>query len=92
MDLAECRWGDDQSPCGGQATGPNPTDRGKCGTKRSVLTDGQGIPVAVVVAGANRHDMKLLADTLDAVVVVRRMHSVSLAFECRPRDRCSARC
>jgi putative transposase len=36
-----------------------------------VLTEGQGIPIAVVVAGANRHDMKLLADTLDAVVVVR---------------------
>jgi len=36
-----------------------------------VLTEGQGIPLAVVVAGANRHDMKLLADTLDAVVVER---------------------
>jgi putative transposase len=71
MDLAEWRWGDDQSPFGGEATGPNPTDRGKRGTKRSLLTDGQGIPIAVVVAGANRHDMKLLADTLDAVVVVR---------------------
>jgi putative transposase len=27
--------------------------------------------MAVIVAGANRHDMKLLADTLDAVVVAR---------------------
>ena len=36
-----------------------------------MLTEGQGIPIAVVVAGANRHDMKLLADTLDAVVVER---------------------
>lgn len=27
--------------------------------------------MAVVVVGANRHDMKLLADTLDAVVVER---------------------
>jgi putative transposase len=36
-----------------------------------VLTEGQGIPIAVVVAGANRHDMKLLAATLDAVVVER---------------------
>jgi putative transposase len=36
-----------------------------------VLTEGQGIPLAVVVAGAHRHDMKLLADTLDAVVVER---------------------
>jgi putative transposase len=35
------------------------------------LTDGQGIPIAVVVAGANRHEMKLLAGTLDAIVVVR---------------------
>jgi putative transposase len=36
-----------------------------------VLTDGQGIPIAVVVAGANRHDMKLLAATLAAVVIER---------------------
>jgi putative transposase len=36
-----------------------------------VLTEGQGIPIALVVAGANRHDMKLLAATLDAVVVER---------------------
>ena len=30
-----------KAPLGGEATGPNPTDRGKQGTKRSVLTDGQ---------------------------------------------------
>jgi putative transposase len=29
------------------------------------------MPLAVIVAGANRHDLKLLADTLDAVVVER---------------------
>ncbi len=29
---------------GGDATGPNPTDRGKKGTKRSVLTEGNGMP------------------------------------------------
>jgi putative transposase len=39
--------------------------------KRSVLTEGQGIPLAVVVAGANRQDMKLLTATLDVVVVER---------------------
>jgi putative transposase len=33
------------------------------------LTEGRGIPVAVVVTGANRHDMKKLAELLDAVVV-----------------------
>jgi putative transposase len=35
------------------------------------LTDGQGSPLAVVVAGAHRHEMTLLAGTLDASVVVR---------------------
>ena len=40
-------------------TGPNPTDRGKLGTKRHhVLTDGQGIPLSVVITAANTHDMK----------------------------------
>src|ERR687896_41250 len=71
MELGESRLGDDQGPLGGEATGANPTDRGKQGTKRSLLTEGKGIPIAVVVAGANRHDMKLLADTLEALVVER---------------------
>ena len=69
--MAEYRRSDDELPFGGDATGPNPTDRGKKGTKRSLLTEGNGVPIAVVVAGANRHDMKLLADTIDAVVVER---------------------
>ena len=41
---------------GGQV-GPNPTDRGKAGTKRSLLVEGQG--GSVVIAGANVHDTKL---------------------------------
>jgi putative transposase len=36
-----------------------------------LLTEGKGIPLAVVVAGANRHDMKLLGATLEAVVIER---------------------
>jgi len=56
---------------GGGAVGPNPTDRGKRGTKRSLLTDGAGIPLAVAIDGANRHDSKLLAATLDGIVVLR---------------------
>ena len=43
---------------GGEKTGPNPTDRGKGGVKRSLLTEAQGIPVGLAVDGANRHDMK----------------------------------
>lgn len=57
----------------GEKTGPNPTDRGKCGVKRSLLTDGTGIPLAVEVAGANRHDMKLVAQTLANIMTKRRL-------------------
>lgn len=55
-----------KAPLGGPGTGPNPTDRGKLGVKRSVLTDGGGIPLAVVAAPANVNDMRLVAETLDA--------------------------
>ncbi len=55
----------------GKKTGRNPTDRGKSGTKRSLLTEGDGIPLAVAVEGANRHDMKLTESTLKAIVVER---------------------
>ncbi len=41
------------------------------GTKRSVLTDENGLPLAVVLSGANTHDVKLLGDTLDSLVIVR---------------------
>ena len=51
--------------------GKNPTDRGKLGTKRSVLTDGHGLPLGVAVDGANRHDMKLVDATLAAIAIKR---------------------
>lgn len=51
----------------GDETGRNPTDRGKLGVKRHVLTDGRGIPLAVCLTGANVHDKWMVGDTLDAV-------------------------
>ncbi len=59
----------------GEGFGHHPTDRGKYGTKRSTLSEGHGLPLAIVVAGANVHDMKLTAPTLDAIVVARPMPS-----------------
>lgn len=56
---------------GGDEIGANPTDRGKNGTKKSILTDRQGGPLSVVVAGANVHDAKLLDKTIEAIVVDR---------------------
>ena len=41
------------------------------GTKRSLLVDRNGLPLSVVLDGANRHDIKLLEATLDGMVVVR---------------------
>jgi transposase len=46
-----------KAPLGGADTGPNPTDRRKSGTKLHVLTDSQGIPVAVQVSAANTPDI-----------------------------------
>lgn len=60
-----------KAPFGGVATGANPTDRGKRGTKRSQLSDGRGLPLALVVAGANRNDMKLVEATLQNIMIER---------------------
>ena len=60
-----------KAPLARESVGKNPTDRGKMGTKRSILTDEKGIPLAVVLSGANTHDVKLLADTLDGVIISR---------------------
>jgi transposase len=53
-----------KAPGGGTAAGRSPVDRGKQGLKRSVVTDGTGLPLHLVSAGANRHDSPLLAPTL----------------------------
>ncbi len=69
--MAGGRRGHGQSSFWGGLIGPNPTDRGKAGSKRSLLVDGEGGPLSVVVAGANVHDTKLLEATLQAIVVER---------------------
>ena len=54
-----------KAPCGGEAAGKSPVDRGKLGTKRSLLVDSTGVPLGCVVAPANRHDSPLLRPTLE---------------------------
>lgn len=56
---------------GGDKIGPNPTDRAKNGTKKSLLTDGAGGPLSLVIAAANVNDHKLLEETLSSIVVER---------------------
>ena len=56
---------------GGKKTGKNPTDRGKKGTKKSLVVDGDGGPLGVVIAGANVVEQKLLKETIEAIVIER---------------------
>lgn len=56
-----------KAPYGGEGTGPNPTDRGKCGWKWSVASDMTGVPIGWAIDGANRHDVRMLEPTLDDV-------------------------
>ncbi|MFC1612155.1 IS5 family transposase [Myxococcota bacterium] len=59
-----------KAPKGGTFTGPNPTDRAKSGVKRHILTDGNGVPLAAEITGANVHDKWLVGQTLDGVVLL----------------------
>lgn len=56
-----------KAPCGGEGTGPNPTDRGKLGWKWSVAVERHGVPIGWAIDGANRNDVPMLEPTLDSV-------------------------
>ena len=67
--------------CRLKKTGRNPTDRGKQGVKRSLMTDANGLPLSLVVAGANTHDIKLVEDTLDALETGRPGRRLRLCMD-----------
>ncbi len=78
-----------KAPGGGEVAGRSPVDRGKQGLKRSAATDGVGIPLHLVAAGANRHDARLLEPTLaglDKLAGLPDRPTVHLdrAFDSRP--------
>jgi transposase len=53
-----------KAPEGGEDTGPNPTDRGKSGSKHHVLTDARGIPLNATVTAANVNEVTQALDVL----------------------------
>ena len=55
---------------GGELTGPNPTDRGKAGTKYHVVVSTDGIPLGVIPSAANVHDTRLFLHLLRLAQVV----------------------
>jgi transposase len=54
---------------GGEETGPSPVDRGKSGTNLHLATDGRGMPLGVVITGANANDGQQTAHVLAALVI-----------------------
>lgn len=52
---------------GGDQTGPNPTDRAKRGSKRHLVCDGRGVPLAVRLTGANRNDSQEALALVNAI-------------------------
>ena len=55
---------------GGELTGPNPTDRGKPGTKYHVVVATDGIPLAAIPSAANVHDTRLFPHLLRLALAV----------------------
>jgi hypothetical protein len=56
---------------GGDLTGANPVDRGKAGSKLHVAGDRGGLPLSVVVSGANANDATMFEAVLDDIPPIR---------------------
>jgi transposase len=51
---------------------PQPTDRGRTGSKHHLVTGAQGIPLAVRITAANRHDSRIFDELIGAVPPLRQ--------------------
>jgi transposase len=71
--LVTGRRGRQFDPCSfwGLQTGPNPTDRAKLGSKRHLICDGQGVPLAIQLTGANRSDSQEALALVDAIPLLQ---------------------
>jgi transposase len=63
----------------GQKTGSNPTDRARSGAKHHLVTEAQGIPLALILTGASRHDVTQLLPLIDAIPPIRGKRGRSLS-------------
>ncbi len=79
---------------GGDLTGPNPTDRGKRGTKYHVAVDGDGMPVACAATAANVNDTlifeRLFLFTFAVMARIRTVFADKGYDAERHRDLCRA--
>jgi transposase len=74
------RLGEHPRKKGGARTGPNPTDKGKTGSKRHLVVDRKGIPLCVMLTASNVHDSMVLEDLIDGIEPIKRPRG-------RPRKR-----
>ena len=65
---------------GGNKVGKNPTDKGKAGTKRHLVSDRRGIPLCVMLSAANVHDSMVFEELIDSIEPIKRPRG-------RPRKR-----
>ena len=56
----------------GLKTAANPTDKAKKGTKRHLVSDRRGIPLAIMLTAANVHDSMVFEELIDAVEPIKR--------------------
>jgi IS5 family transposase len=57
---------------GGNKVGKNPTDKGKAGTKRHLVSERRGIPLCVMTSAANVHDSMVFEELIDAIEPIKR--------------------
>ncbi|GAA2439002.1 hypothetical protein GCM10010405_22930 [Streptomyces macrosporus] len=55
----------------GSPTGPNPTDRGKSGSKIHLICDRTGLPLSLSISGANLHDSQALEPLVRGIPPIR---------------------
>jgi putative transposase len=66
---------------GEKKTGKSPVDRAKLGTKRSLITDRNGIPISCPVAGANKNDFKILKESLEQIFKAKNTKDKSMCLD-----------
>lgn len=71
-----------KSPLGGEGTGKNPTDRGKLGTKLSIIVDGNGVPLSLVIKGANVHDVNFVKENIEERLICDESDKIFQNYLC----------
>ena len=67
------RWRDDEGAVGWPEDWAQSHGSGEKGAKRSVLSEGAGVPIGLAHDGANRNDQPLLEPTLNSIPIERPM-------------------